>query len=59
MENCKCGICLSRAAWEDESTDFNEDEAIDFEFTMDEQSSWYKPPYKPEPDWPGGWVTVA
>jgi hypothetical protein len=51
MENCKCGICLSRAAWEDE--------AIDFEFAMDEQSFWYKPPAKPEPDWPGGWVTIV
>jgi hypothetical protein len=33
-----------------------------FEAYMDEEQSrpaMFKPPYKPEPDWPGGWVTIA
>jgi hypothetical protein len=51
MDECEMDQCECEAEWEAE--------AMNFEFYMDEQSHFFKPPYKPEPDWPGGWVTVA
>ena len=42
--------------------EWEESDYIDFEAYMDEMQSrpeFFQPPYKPEADWPGGWITVS
>lgn len=56
--------CKSREVCESCFMGYDWDETCEdcFEADMDEEQSrpaFFKPPYKPEADWPGGWITVS